>query len=161
VHRLSISSAATLTVAPTGIAACQARRLGAARVAVLAPLVAPAFRPAHGPAERERLRTSFHLPIRLRLALVVSGSWGVGQVEETVSDIATIGLATPVVVCGRNKALRSRLVSAGHHHVPGLGERHGRPDPGLRRHRAERGRPHRGDNLWIRVSGIAVARRSG
>jgi UDP-N-acetylglucosamine:LPS N-acetylglucosamine transferase len=119
VHRVSISRAATLTVAPTDVAARQARRLGAERVAVVPPLVAPAFRPAHGPIERERLRAALHLPIRLRLALVVSGSWGVGEVEETVADIAGTGLATPVVVCGRNEALRARLVAAGHHHVLG------------------------------------------
>ena len=119
VHRLSLSSAATLTVAPTDVAARQTRQLRAGRVAVVPPLVAPAFRPAHGPAERAHLRTAFHLPTRLRLALVVSGSWGVGQVEDTVSDIAATGLATPVVVCGHNEALCTRLRSAGHQHVMG------------------------------------------
>jgi UDP-N-acetylglucosamine:LPS N-acetylglucosamine transferase len=119
VHRLSVSSAATLTVALTDIAARQARRWGARLAAVVPPLVAPAFRPARGPLERERLRASFHLPIRLRLALVLSGSWGVGQVEETMSDIAGTGLAAPVVLCGRNYALRARVLAAGYRHVLG------------------------------------------
>ena len=72
-----------------------------------------------GAAERERLRAVFHLPTRLRIALVVAGSWGVGDVERTVTDIVATGLATPVVVCGRNEALRARLVAAGHPHVLG------------------------------------------
>jgi processive 1,2-diacylglycerol beta-glucosyltransferase len=70
-----------------------------------------------GPAEQERLRAAFHLPTLLRLALVVAGSWGVGDIERTVTDIVTTGLATPVVACGRNEALRARLVAAGHPHV--------------------------------------------
>jgi peptidoglycan/xylan/chitin deacetylase (PgdA/CDA1 family) len=44
---------------------------------------------------------------------------GGGKVEQTVVDIAATGLATPVVVCGRNEALRARLVAAGHRHVMG------------------------------------------
>ena len=119
VHRLSISPHAALTVAPTDVAARQARRLGAGRTVVVPPLVATGFRPATGPAERDRLREAFHLPARLRLALVVSGSWGVGDIERTVTDIAATGLATPVVACGRNEVLRARLVAAGHRHVMG------------------------------------------
>jgi UDP-N-acetylglucosamine:LPS N-acetylglucosamine transferase len=119
VHRLSISPHAALTVAPTDVAARQARRLGAGRTVVVPPLVATGFRPATGPAERDRLRQAFHLPARLRLALVVSGSWGVGDVERTVADIAATGLATPVVACGRNEGLRARLVASGHRHVMG------------------------------------------
>ena len=49
----------------------------------------------------------------------MAGSWGVGDIERTVTDIVTTGLATPVVVCGRNEALRARLVAAGHPHVLG------------------------------------------
>jgi UDP-N-acetylglucosamine:LPS N-acetylglucosamine transferase len=86
---------------------------------VIPPLVGAAFRPATGPAERERLRATLQLPAHLRLALVVSGSWGVGEVEQTVTDIVATGLATPVVVCGRNEALRVRLVASGRRHVLG------------------------------------------
>ena len=119
VHRLSISRHAALTVAPTDVAARQARRLGAGPTVVVPPLVATGFRPVIGPAERDRLRAAFHLPARRRLALVVSGSWGVGDIERTVTDIAATGLATPVVACGRNEALRARLVASGHRHVLG------------------------------------------
>ena len=36
-----------------------------------------------------------------------------------MTDIAATGLATPVVACGRNEALRARLVASGHRHVLG------------------------------------------
>jgi UDP-N-acetylglucosamine:LPS N-acetylglucosamine transferase len=49
------------------------------------------------------------MPERTRLVLVVAGSWGVGSVGRSARDIADTGLAVPVVVCGRNDALRKRL----------------------------------------------------
>jgi UDP-N-acetylglucosamine:LPS N-acetylglucosamine transferase len=119
VHRLSISRQARLTIAPTETAARQARGLGAGRTLVARPLVDPAFRPPHARAERDRLRVTFGLPGHAALALVVSGSWGVGQVEQSTADVAASGEAVPVVVCGRNDALRRRLLAAGHPHVLG------------------------------------------
>jgi UDP-N-acetylglucosamine:LPS N-acetylglucosamine transferase len=119
VHRLSISPAADLTVAPNEIAAGQARGWGAERTSVCHLLVAPEFRPASSRAEVARLRATFGLPARDQLALVVSGSWGVGEVEQTAADIAASGHALPVVVCGRNDALRARLSAAGRPYVFG------------------------------------------
>jgi UDP-N-acetylglucosamine:LPS N-acetylglucosamine transferase len=119
VHRLSVSADADLTIAPNEIAAGQARDLGARRTIVVPPVVAPEFRPLSSQAEREQLRVGFGLPVRQRLALVVSGSWGVGQVEQSTAEIAASALAVPVVVCGRNDALRARLTEAGHPHVFG------------------------------------------
>ncbi|MFI5612117.1 glycosyltransferase [Amycolatopsis sp. NPDC051903] len=109
VHRLCISRWADLTVAPNEIAAAQARTLGAVRTTVVEPPVAPEFRPVGGVAERARLRLAHGLPAERALALVVSGSWGVGEVERTVADLRADGTAEPVVVCGRNDALRQRL----------------------------------------------------
>ncbi|WP_326836435.1 glycosyltransferase [Amycolatopsis rhabdoformis] len=119
VHRLCVSPWADLTVAPNEIAAEQARALGAVRTEVWPPLVAPDFRPVAGGAERARLRLAYGLPADRALALVVSGSWGVGEVERTVADLRADGVAEPVVVCGRNDALRDRLAEAGVRHVFG------------------------------------------
>jgi UDP-N-acetylglucosamine:LPS N-acetylglucosamine transferase len=119
VHRLSVEPVADLTLAPTDRAAVQARRLGAGPTIVTPPLVAPQFRPLRSTTERNVLRARFGLPIVPHLALVVSGSWGVGQVDRTTADIAASGAAVPVVVCGRNEALRARLTAAGHPHVLG------------------------------------------
>ena len=49
------------------------------------------------------------------MALLVAGSWGVGDVEATARELITSGIAVPVVVCGRNTDLRHRLTA-----MPGL-----------------------------------------
>lgn len=77
--------------------------------ALVAPVVGPAFHPRTSAAEATATRRRLGLPADRRLALVVAGSWGAGEVEQTTSDIAATHLATPVVVCGRNNALRQRL----------------------------------------------------
>ncbi|MFF0147726.1 UDP-N-acetylglucosamine:LPS N-acetylglucosamine transferase [Amycolatopsis sulphurea] len=119
VHRLCVSPMAKLTVAPNEIAARQARSLGAGRVLVSSPLVSPAFRPGAGPASRLLLRRRLGLPRDRALALVVAGSWGVGQIGQTAADLVGTGLVEPVVVCGRNEVLARRLHQAGHRYVFG------------------------------------------
>ncbi|MFL6055076.1 MAG: MGDG synthase family glycosyltransferase [Actinoallomurus sp.] len=102
---------AHLALHPT--TAAQARRLGAADVRVCTPAVRPEFRPRSSVLERQTARLRFGLPDDHRLALVTAGSWGSGDVASTVRDVAASGLATPVVVCGRNTALRETLARAG------------------------------------------------
>jgi UDP-N-acetylglucosamine:LPS N-acetylglucosamine transferase len=53
------------------------------------------------------------LPLVDRLAVVVAGSWGVGDIDDTVRDLAAAGTVTPVVVCGHNESLRRRLARTG------------------------------------------------
>ncbi|WP_103343834.1 hypothetical protein [Amycolatopsis sp. CA-126428] len=118
VHRLCVNAAADLHIAPNADAAVQAAGLGARSVAAAAPLVAPRFHPP-SVIERSRARDAYGLPPTGQLALVIAGSWGVGQVRETADDVAASGVATPVVVCGRNDALREQLRAAGHPHVFG------------------------------------------
>lgn len=118
VHRICVAGAADLHIAPNHLAQGQARALGARAAAVAAPLVAPAFRPA-APSERLLARLAFGLPAEGRLALVTAGSWGVGQVRKTAHDVARSGVATPVVACGSNTALRDRLRADGLEHVFG------------------------------------------
>ncbi|MFG1643258.1 hypothetical protein ACGFMK_23440 [Amycolatopsis sp. NPDC049252] len=118
VHRICVTAAADLHIAPNHLARQQARTLGARAAAVAAPLVASAFRPAT-PPERRRAREAFGLPGEGRLALVTAGSWGVGQVRRTAHDVARSGPLTPVVACGSNTALRDRLRAEGLAHVFG------------------------------------------
>jgi UDP-N-acetylglucosamine:LPS N-acetylglucosamine transferase len=112
-HRLCVTSDADVHIAPNHTAAEQARRLGAREVVVAPQAVAPEFRPPSSNAEHNRARETFGLPIGAPLALILAGSWGVGQVEQTTRDVAASGLAHPVVVCGRNESLRRRLTRAG------------------------------------------------
>ncbi|MBM0227727.1 MULTISPECIES: glycosyltransferase [Micromonospora] len=77
-------------------------------VTVVQPLVSRAFSAASATGRRQA-RQRFGLPPHGRLALIVAGAWGVGDVENTVAEVAGTGCVRPVVVCGRNEALRHRL----------------------------------------------------
>ncbi|KAA9162580.1 glycosyltransferase [Amycolatopsis acidicola] len=118
VHRLAVNRFADLHIAPNPRAALAARRFGAPRAVSAQPAVARGFRPA-APGERKRAREKFGLEPEGRFALVLSGSWGVGDVERITIDVAGTGVARPVVVCGRNEALRKRLRRRGFPHVFG------------------------------------------
>ncbi|GAA4363817.1 galactosyldiacylglycerol synthase [Actinomadura verrucosospora] len=113
VHPLWIAERADAHLALHPTAAAQARRLGAANVQVCAPAVRPGFRPASSVLERQLARLHFGLPDDDRLALVVAGAWGSGDVAATARDVAASRLVTPVVVCGRNTALREALARSG------------------------------------------------
>jgi hypothetical protein len=112
VHPLCVASDVDLHVAPNEPAAVAIRALGAARAAASSPVVGPGFRPSTGLADAYAARFGLGLPSIDRLAVVVAGSWGVGDIDRTVHDIAATGLAIPVVVCGRNDALRRRLTGS-------------------------------------------------
>ncbi|MDM4719432.1 glycosyltransferase [Micromonospora sp. WMMA1363] len=86
----------------------QAEPLGARPVQVVDSLVAPPFVRSSRLSKAEA-RRRFGLPEKDRLALIVAGSWGVGQVERTAAEVLASGCVRPVVVCGRNEALRRRL----------------------------------------------------
>jgi UDP-N-acetylglucosamine:LPS N-acetylglucosamine transferase len=109
VHRLWIAPGVDAHLALHQVPATQAHALGAGAISVTGPAVGPAFRPRCGSAERDAARAAFGLPAGPPLALVAAGSWGVGSVERSARDIAATGLAVPVVLCGRNDALRRRV----------------------------------------------------
>ncbi|MEU1753564.1 UDP-N-acetylglucosamine--LPS N-acetylglucosamine transferase [Micromonospora matsumotoense] len=77
-------------------------------VTTVRPLVSPAFSGSSG-IDRRQARRRFGLPERDRLALIVAGAWGAGDVETTVAEVGATGWARPVVVCGRNILLYDRL----------------------------------------------------
>jgi processive 1,2-diacylglycerol beta-glucosyltransferase len=109
VHSLWLAEGTDLYLAAHPEIASQVRLLGAERVAVVAPAVRPEFRPVESDDERAKARAEFGLPQDGLLALVVSGSWAVGEIEVSAREVAAGGIATAVVVCGENEALRERL----------------------------------------------------
>ncbi|MGC9667208.1 MGDG synthase family glycosyltransferase [Planosporangium sp. 12N6] len=113
VHRLWVARGVDLHLALHPVAAEQARLAGADRVRVTAPALAPGFGPAGGAARRLAARRRFGLPAAAPLALVVAGSWGVGEVAAAATDLAATGLVAPVVACGRNETLRHQLAAHG------------------------------------------------
>jgi UDP-N-acetylglucosamine:LPS N-acetylglucosamine transferase len=101
------------------VPAGQARQRGIEAVTVVSPVVDRRFTPAT-PQSRAAARVRWGLPQDARLALLVGGSWGAGDIERTVADIEATGTGTTcVVVCGRNEALRHRLLAAGIKHAYG------------------------------------------
>jgi UDP-N-acetylglucosamine:LPS N-acetylglucosamine transferase len=53
------------------------------------------------------------LPVEGRRVLLVAGSWGIGDIEQTFDDVVATGRYSPLVVCGHNDGLRRRLASRG------------------------------------------------
>jgi UDP-N-acetylglucosamine:LPS N-acetylglucosamine transferase len=123
VHRLWVAPGVDAHLAIHPVAAAQARRWDARRVAVTAPLVSSRFVPAGDGASRAAARARLGLPAG-RLALIVTGSWGVGDFDHTVRDVDDIGGWTAVVACGGNERARRRLADRG---VVALGWVHDMP----------------------------------
>jgi UDP-N-acetylglucosamine:LPS N-acetylglucosamine transferase len=103
VHRLWVNTGVDLHLAIHDVAAAQAHALGAA-VAVINPLV-PSLPGPVVPSD-----WSAPWPTDDHVALIVGGSHGIGQLQETAKDVLASGLMTPVVACGSNRRLRRRLV---------------------------------------------------
>ncbi len=75
------------------------------------PMVAQGFR-SEVPS-RAAARLEMGIPADAQVALVVAGSWGVGELEETFAALAACGDWFPVAVCGQNEGLRQRLEALG------------------------------------------------
>jgi UDP-N-acetylglucosamine:LPS N-acetylglucosamine transferase len=118
VHPLWVAPGVDTHLAAHAVPAGQARALGARGVRVAGPLAGAAFRPA-GESERRAIRDRLGLPSDVVLALLVAGSWGVGEVRRAAREIRDSGTAVPVVVCGSNAALLRRLRADGFAHVRG------------------------------------------
>jgi UDP-N-acetylglucosamine:LPS N-acetylglucosamine transferase len=112
VHPLWVAPGVDLHLALHEVPAHQAARHGA-RVRVAGAAVDPAFHPQRTFAEWSRTRQCHGIPVDRPAALVVAGSWGVGQVEATMREIAASGVAVPVAVCGANSRLRDRIHGSG------------------------------------------------
>ncbi len=94
-----------LAVHPSTAAAVR-RRTGKPSISC-EPLVAPSFHAAA--AKRERVRASLSLEDGELAVLVSSGSWGVGDVRETLELLARRPGLVPVVACGTNTLLQRQL----------------------------------------------------
>ncbi|GIH16387.1 UDP-glucose 4-epimerase GalE [Rugosimonospora africana] len=101
VHPIWISPGVDLHCAAHEVTRAQARAHGAGDIRVVGRLVSPLYRPAT-PEEKRRARERLGLPVSGRYALLVAGSWGVGELVETAAEVAGSGAAVPVVVCGNN-----------------------------------------------------------
>lgn len=118
VHPLWVAPGIDMHLAIHPVPAGQAEARSAAGIRVCGPVVSPCFTAATAP-ERHAARSRFGLDASTPLALLVAGSWGVGELEQAAADVQDSGVAAPVVVCGRNEALAERLRARGVKHVHG------------------------------------------
>ncbi|MEY9873908.1 UDP-N-acetylglucosamine:LPS N-acetylglucosamine transferase [Streptacidiphilus sp. MAP12-33] len=113
VHRLWASPHVDAHLAVHTVPAEQAESVDCQDVHVVTPLVDRRFQPV-SKASRVAARQRWGLPHDRKIALLVGGSWGAGDLEHTVADVqAADPRFTCVVVCGRNEVLRQRLEAAG------------------------------------------------
>ncbi len=75
------------------------------------PLVSRAFIDSN--ESRYEARARLGIPQDATAVLIVAGSWGVGELEDTFNTLLTEGEFLPVAVCGRNAELAKRLRNRG------------------------------------------------
>lgn len=107
VHRMWVHPGVDLHLVLHPDAVEDAARYGARWTAACGPIVSPRFFGAL--KEREEMRRSLGVASGDRaVVVVVAGSWGVGNLEAVVDDLAASQLHL-VVVCARDEQLRRRL----------------------------------------------------
>lgn len=112
VHRLWVHPSVDLHLAIHARPAEEARALGAGSTRVICPAVPEAFCALRESAPSQAdCRRSLGLPLDERLVLVTGGACGIGELEQSAADIASTGVAVPVVLCGRNQRLLRRVRS--------------------------------------------------
>jgi len=107
VHRLWVDPDVDLHVCLHRLSAAEARRRGAPRATAPGPFVRPDFTDPSW--DRHGARTSLGLGPDDRVVLLVAGSWGSGDIANTLSLVQQSPHLTPVVVCGADERLRRRL----------------------------------------------------
>ncbi|MGI8537944.1 MAG: DMT family transporter, partial [Mycobacteriales bacterium] len=108
VHRSWVHPAVDEHLTVTEASARQGQATYRLPMTAAGPLVPARFATVITPARRRSLRHELGLPADRRVALLVTGSLGLGDVEHSARHVLTAGL-TPLVLCGRNQALRERL----------------------------------------------------
>ncbi|HVU72574.1 MAG TPA: phosphatase PAP2 family protein [Mycobacteriales bacterium] len=109
VHPAIVSKHVDVNLCITPAAARESTRLCGRPSVATGPLIPDAFREPMSADERVAVRAELGLPVSGVVALVVAGSWGVGNVRATVERLAGDGSITPLVVCGRNEVMRAEL----------------------------------------------------
>ena len=109
VHPLWAAPGVDLHLAVHPRAAESARAQTGAPAFAPGPLVSARF--TAGDTDRASARAALGLPADQRIALLVAGSWGVGDMRPTFDEILATDTWLPLVVCGNNDRLRQQLRS--------------------------------------------------
>jgi len=114
VHRTWVHPAVDHHLTVTGAAAHQGQAVYGIAMRPAGPLVPDRFSRGISPERRSALRHELGLRPDQRVALLVTGSLGLGDAEHSACGVLDAGLV-PLVLCGRNEALRARLTR-----IPGV-----------------------------------------
>ncbi len=98
-----------ICVSPSAAAGVRAL-LKEPNVEISGPFVSPKF---FEPIDKERQREIYKIPKHKIAVLIVAGSWGVGELEQTFRVLGQYENIYPVVVCGKNDQLKERLSKLG------------------------------------------------
>jgi len=112
-HPYWVAPGVDLHLAPLEATADRLRALGAARVQVVAPLVAEPSTLSCAQA-----RQQLGIDQNASIALVNGGSWGVGAIEETARQVGRMGV-TAYVLCGKRAQLHERISTVPNCHAVG------------------------------------------
>ena len=111
VHPLWVHPGVDMHLAVSPLSAQTAAKRGGRTNFASGPLVGDPFREgSERPTSRQEMRHRLGIADDERAVLVVAGSWGVGDVPDTVGAIIDAGPYHPITVCGRDEKLRSTLV---------------------------------------------------
>jgi UDP-N-acetylglucosamine:LPS N-acetylglucosamine transferase len=115
VHPLWVHPGVDLHLAVSPISAETAAKRGGRTNHASGPLVGDNFREpmTDRPKSRQEMRRRLGIDDEERAVLVVAGSWGVGDVPDTVEAVQRAGPYHPITVCGRDEKLRSSLLEQG------------------------------------------------
>ena len=114
VHPLWVHPGVDLHLAVSPLSAETAAKRGGRTNHASGPLVGERFRgSSERPTSRQEMRRRLGIDDDERAILVVAGSWGVGDVPDTVDAVCRAGAYHPITVCGRDDKLRASIIELG------------------------------------------------
>ncbi|MEV4616162.1 glycosyltransferase [Kitasatospora sp. NPDC049258] len=108
-HRLWVHPHVDLHLTATAATAEEGAERYGVPMSPAGPLAPAAFAAPVDPLRRQALRAELGVPPEHRMALLSTGSLGLGDVTAGVRALAALDGTVPVVLCGRNERLRRRI----------------------------------------------------
>jgi len=108
-HRLWVHPCVDVHLTVTQATAAEGTERYGVPMAAAGPLAPAAFAEPVDTARRQALRTGLGVVPGRRMALLVTGSMGLGDVMAGVRALQAVDGTVPVVLCGRNERLRRRI----------------------------------------------------
>ena len=112
VHTMWVDEGIDNYLAVHNISVSQVERLVGKTPVVTGPAVSEKFRAAAA-VDPAQIRSEFDIPTDVVTALIVAGSWGIGDLRDTLLSLGGADGIFPVVICGKNEALRRDLARMG------------------------------------------------